>query len=164
MKHSAVIHREFVKIAVPEWWKRLSLKEQRQYISTHPKTLLRLYRSKDQLRNVIKDNLKKLPFIKDIQSNTDFYNNPQLLASTDKNDPRTTRLLINMSPEHFEFAKIHVNEKDRGKNYSTQLIKSVRDAIINSNNKDVPVYVSEPRNQEYWNHIKSKFPELNWRM
>lgn len=49
MKHLAKIQSEFLKeAAVPEWWRRLSPKEQQEYIKSHKGTRLRvIYPSKE---------------------------------------------------------------------------------------------------------------------
>lgn len=49
MKHLAKIQSEFLKeAAVPEWWRKLTPKEQQEYIKTHPGTRLRIiYPSKE---------------------------------------------------------------------------------------------------------------------
>jgi len=42
MKHVATIQKEFVKHAtIPDWWRQLSVADQKRYISSHPHTSLR---------------------------------------------------------------------------------------------------------------------------
>jgi len=116
------------------------------------------------LSDTISDDLRGLPFITSVNIGRDFYDNYQVVAEDERVSGLNTRINVNLSDDHVEFNTISVNKKDRGKGYSSAMVKVINDAILGSEKKDIPVYVSDPRDQNFWEHMKDKFPKLNWRI
>jgi predicted GNAT family acetyltransferase len=108
-------------------------------------------------------NLKKLPFIKSVQTDTNFYNDPRVQASATKvASGLDTQITVSAGANYLQFDSISVSDADRGKGYSVKMIKAVLDAI-DKISLDKPIYLSDPYNEEFWNHIRNKFILFNWR-
>lgn len=161
MPHTAQINREFVKLASS--WENYSRQRQLEYLTQHPHSRRRLTNKTNRLRVIgdLASKLRALPFIDDVNISQNFYDEPTVHA-TSKTSAKglETQVAISFSPKGtVTFESISVRDEDVGKKYSTQMIKTLLDEVEHT----TPIYLSDPYNDKFWNHIKKIFPLYNWR-
>jgi len=113
-----------------------------------------------KLRQSMKNNLLELPFISYIRLTRDFYDDPLIICTSSN---KLTSMSVNMNINHVEFATITVEKKDRKKGCATQMILAICNAIKSSEFKNISVYLSDPYNVKFWEKMKKKFPDINWK-
>lgn len=115
-----------------------------------------------KIASLAADNLRKLPFIKTVSEDTNFYDDPRVQARTESVSGLDTQVTVSVGPDYLQFDTISVSDADRGKGYSVKMIEAVLSAV-DKISLDKPIYLGDPYNAEFWNHIRDKFLLFNWR-
>jgi len=118
-----------------------------------------------KIQHEIEKALKNVPFIKHTKLSTDFHDDLTVYASShdlssDKFEKDSSFISITIGKDFISFEKILASNEGQG--LGTQMVKAVHDTIINSDYKDKPVYV-DVYNTKFWNKMKEKFSNLNWK-